>query len=433
MRKAMTTVDTWIRILLVAATLVGLAAPVVGQDDWDEPADLPIEIHGFVEGAVGARIVDDPTQPDDFLVNEARFRLDLAHYRDRAELYFKVDFLSDAVADKADIDVRQAALLLRVSPRLDVRLGRHVLTWGTGDLVFLNDLFPKDFVSFFIGRNDEFLKAPSVSLKSTFYITAANIDVVWTPVFEPDRFITGERLSYFSPAQGGLTSAGLTGPVEPREPERRIENGEFAGRLFRTVAGYELALYGYAGFAKQPRAFDPVANEPTFAKLAVYGASIRGNFAGGVTNVEGAWYDSYKDRDGNDPNLPNSQLRGLVGYERELFANFTTAFQYYIEWVLEHDTLIANSPFAQHEPEEARHVITARLTHQLRQQTLLLSLFAFFSPSDEDGHVRPAVEYKWSDAVTAALGANVMWGDEDTFFGQLEDNTNVYLRARYGF
>ena len=56
-------------------------------------------------------------------------------------------------------------------------------TWGTGDLVFLNDLFPKDFVSFFAGRDDEYLKAPGDALRITHYSKAVNIDFVWTPVF----------------------------------------------------------------------------------------------------------------------------------------------------------------------------------------------------------------------------------------------------------
>ena len=67
------------------------------------------------------------------------------------------------------------------------------------------------------------------------------------------------------------------------------------------------------------------------------------------------------------------------------------------------------------------------------QQTLTLSLFGYYSPNENDGYVRPVVSRDWSDSVIISLGANVMWGDEDTFFGQLADNTNVYFRARYSF
>jgi hypothetical protein len=422
--------------MLSSALLLGTAffaqGSALAQDDWDDEGDLPGAIHGFAEGAVGGRVVDNSTQPDDILLGEARFRLDLAHYGDRAELYFKGDFVADDVEGDTYIDIRQTAILLRAAGWLDIRAGRQVLTWGTGDLLFINDRFPKDFVSFFIGRADEYLKAPSNSLKTTFYSRFVNTDIVWTPVFTPDTYITGERLSYFDPSKPGRTSATETGgPLEVEEPAKLWENGEFAGRLFRNVRGYELAAYGYVGFAKQPVAFDTTTMMPTFSRLAIWGASARGNLLGGIGNIEGAYFDSYKDRDGTNPDLPNSEVRGLAGYERELVANLTTGLQYYFEWTLEYDSLLASSPAPEFAPEEIRHLITARLTQLLRQETLTLSLFVYYSLNEKDGYARPVVDYKWSDAVTATVGANLMWGDQHTFFGQLQDDSNVYARVRY--
>ncbi len=104
-----------------------------------------------------------------------------------------------------------------------------------------------------------------------------------------------------------------------------------------------------------------------------------------------------------------------------------------MEVTRDHDRLIANSATPQFEPDEARHTVTLRSTYQLRQQTVTLALFAFVSPSDEDTHLRPSLTYKWSDAVTLAAGANIMAGDQAAFFGQLERNSNAYVRVRYSF
>lgn len=395
--------------------------------------EFPVEIHGLLEVATGSRITDDPLQPDDFVLSEVRFRLDVSHYGDRSDLTFKGDFTADGVTGEVDLDIRQASITLQLAEWLDLRAGRQVLTWGTGDFVFLNDLFPKDFVSFFIGRDDEFLKAPSNALKFTAYSGTVNFDLVWTPMFEPDRFITGQRLSFFDPSAPGLVSATSMGqPLQSRLPRRELSNGEVAGRLFRTIGGYELSLYGYLGSTKQPLAFDPVANLATHSELGVYGGSVRGNLAGGIANLEGAYYDS-DDDDGTNPNIPNSQIRVLAGYERELVANVTAGAQYYLEWTQDYDDLIANASTPQFEPSEFRHTITMRLTHRLRQETLTLSLFGFFSPNDGDAHLRPSFNYKWSDAVTIAAGANIMLGDDATFFGQLENNSNAYLRIRYSY
>ncbi|MBN4048117.1 hypothetical protein JYU09_00895, partial [bacterium AH-315-O15] len=179
-----------------------------------------------------------------------------------------------------------------------------------------------------------------------------------------------------------------------------------------------MALYGYVGFTKQPLAFDPVGNVPTYSRLNAYGASVRGAVAGGVAHVETALYDGADDAS-DDPYVPNSQLRGLMGYERELAPDLTGAVQYYVEHVLDHDRLLAASSHPALEPSGTRHLITTRLTYRLLQQTLTASLFTFASPSDGDAYVRPSLSYAWSDALAAAGGANVMVGSDATFFGQL--------------
>ncbi len=410
----------------IAPVLVVWPVVAAGQE--------PVEIHGFGEAAVAGRFLENPVIADDFALAEARFRLDVSHFTDFAELSFKGDLIADDVIGDVEIDIRQAVITMHLSQWLDVRAGRQVLTWGTGDLVFLNDLFPKDFVSFFVGRDDEFLKAPSNSVKFSVYPRPASLDVVWTPVFTPDRYITGVRLSYFDASVPGLVSAESMGqPLTAALPPRTLGNGEFAGRLYRTFGGYELALYGHVGFTKRPLAFDPTLDTATFARLGAYGASVRGAVAGGIGNAEGSYYDSWDDRSGTDPNVPNSEVRGLLGYERELLANFTLGLQYYLQWTLGYDQLIANSPAPQFEPDELRHTFTLRTTYRFRRETMILSLFAFVSPSDRDTHLRPSFTYAWSDAVRLDLGANIMAGNESGFFGQLEESSNIYGRLRYSY
>ena len=126
-------------------------------------------------------------------------------------------------------------------------------------------------MSFFVGRDDEFLKAPSNAVKGIWYPGPVTLDVVRTPVFEPDRFITGERLSFFDPSEPGLVSAETMGqPFTAAPPAKQVGNGELAGRISGTVGGYELALYGYAGFTKSPLAFDRALD------MAVYCRQLRG-------------------------------------------------------------------------------------------------------------------------------------------------------------
>jgi hypothetical protein len=100
-------------------------APVAAgasDDKTDESffSKLPIETHGFYEVREGYRLQNDKYEKD-MSIMENRLQLDLSSYLD----------------------------------------------WA--DLIFINDLFPKDWESFFIGRDTEYLKAPSDAAKISLF------------------------------------------------------------------------------------------------------------------------------------------------------------------------------------------------------------------------------------------------------------------------
>ena len=135
----------------------------------------------------------DPAYSRTAILGEGRLQLETAKVWERGELSVVADFIGDGVMEEADLDIRRLRLTWALGSQVDVWVGRQVLTWGTGDMLFINDLFPKDWQSFFIGRDVEYLKAPSDAVKVGWYGDALNAEVVYTPQFEPDRFIRGER------------------------------------------------------------------------------------------------------------------------------------------------------------------------------------------------------------------------------------------------
>jgi hypothetical protein len=67
-------------------------------------------------------------------------------------------------------------------------------------------------------------------------------------------------------------------------------------------------------------------------------------------------------------------------------------------------------------------------------ETVTLSGFVFYSPTDEDMYLRLSTEYKYTDEVTLMAGANIFDGNyENTDFGQFAKNDNVYVKLTYGF
>ncbi|MCK5806245.1 MAG: hypothetical protein KAI66_25665, partial [Lentisphaeria bacterium] len=213
-----------------------------------------------------------------------------------------------------------------------------------------------------------------------------------------------------------------------------FEDYEIALRLYRNLHGYEYALYAYHGFWKDPKGYDMNTRQATFPDLSVFGASVRGTVGPGIGNAELGYYDSRDDRDGDDWLVPNSQFRFLVGYEQEIARDFTGGVQYYLEYMEDHGAYARNQPTGYPVADEDRHLLTLRLTKLLLQQNLSVSLFVYWSPSDKDAYLRPKVHYKVTDHLSVVAGGNVFLGEErHTFFGQFDDNTNVYAGARYSF
>lgn len=396
-----------------------------GDSQWDEETS-PWRWTGFVEGALGTRVEEAHPQAGDRSLGEVRARIETDHQSTHWRVLFKGELLYDQVGDHNGAHLRELALGFSPLSKLDVRAGRQVLTWGTGDLLFLNDLFPKDFESFFAGRDDEYLKAPADALRLTTYSDWLNADFVYAPDFEPDIYLNGERFSLFSPGAGANVSP------DPPLAALAPDGDEWALRLYRTLGSVEYAAYGYDGFFKQPTALNS-AGVPTFAPMRAIGASARWPGLGGLLNVETSYYDSKQDPDGDDPFIPNSQLRFLLGHERELISNLNLGLQYYVEYISDHRELIAASPNPEFEPDSWRQLVTSRLTFRTQQDRVIWSLHAFVSPDDHDWHLRPEVNWRYSDQWQFAAGARLFGGEQSTFFGQLKQNDSLFLRVRRYF
>jgi len=400
-------------------------------EEWGDEEKSGLQWTGFIEGALGSRWDTDPQTGSKGTLREFRARVETDWANDVLAIGFKGDALYDDIVEEFDIEIRDLTLTFSPGSNLDVKLGRQVLTWGTGDLLFLNDLFAKDWVSFFSGRDTEYLKAPSNSARFNLYTNLVNIDFAWTPVFESDNYLTGERFSFFSPLAGGKVAPNP--PLSADEPSQKFSNGEFALRLFKTLNGTEYALYGYRGFFKQPLGLNN-QQMPEFPPMTSVGASLRRTQWSGLFNAEVSYYFSRDDRSGTDPLVPNDQFRLLLGFEREADTNFNIGVQYFLEWTQDHDELIENSPTPQFEPDEYRHLFTTRLTYRALRDKLIWSLFAFYSPSDQDYYLRPKLTWRYSDQWLYEGGLSLFGGtDEHTFFGQLDDNSNAYLRIRFNY
>jgi hypothetical protein len=417
---------------LRAALFAGvLAAPVLAGD-----AHAQAEFHGYVQGNYTFRTADPDCPPGyDCAVMRADDRmqltLDLASADGRTGAFARVDLFYDGLGDSSGVDAREILADINLG-FLSARLGRQVITWGLGDLLFINDVFPKDWVAFLTGAPLEYLKLGSDALLVGAYSSSLNAEVVVIPVFQPDEVPSGSPLFFYDPAPTLTDWTVEKPPVE-------YQNIQTAGRAYRSFGRYEAALYASHGFYGTPAARPDDPSAPTsliffYPRLLTCGFTFQGPLASGVLSFEGGYYDSLDDPSGTDPYIVNSQVRGLAAYQMQPWAEASLSFQYYVEAMQDYAAYLDALPPGLAESDELRQVVTVRLRQFLLHQTMTTGFFALGSPSDEDLYVNPFVRYQLTDELWTEVGGNFFSGKEAaTAYGQFEDNSNVYLTARYGF
>ena len=422
------------------------------------------ELNGFVEYAISPRLLKNTgiSNTKDYVINESRIQLKYEHSSDEGELFFKVDFINDNVLNTTSLKVREAYFTATPFEWLDIKLGRQIQTWGVGDLMFINDVFQKDWISFFSGRSDEYLKTASDAIRLTAYPEMLGIeafDLSIMPNSQSDINIQTEgRFRSVNPIFAAYISSGIT--INNTLPTANAQkNAEFALRIkLKNIAGFTPSLYAYKGRWNNPYSmlFDGISQiTPFFSKLNVYGGSLRGQTLGGILSLETGFYDSRDDKNGDNPLIENSSFRFLALFETSLTTTLDLGIQYYSEIIQDYDKIEDgfNNPvgFADKDGmrDEVRGLFTLRLTQKLLNETLWLTWFSYFSPTDEDYFFRPRVKYEYSDNIRFIFTANIFdaFGDNNdkrkssngfpdyhnTMFGQFNKDKNINFTFRYIF
>ena len=385
-------------------------------------------LHGFIQGNYAPRISGEGPNSDRLLLGEERTQLELEARDLPAGVGFfaEAGFFHDDFDGEWDKDLRE--LYADYADRLfHVRVGRQILTWGIADLLFLNDLFPKNWTALFYGRPLEYMKEGSDALKIDLYPRWASVEVV-ASFFREDRLPGDKRFFFFNPLSRAKTAG-------RDKPGKRLGDVEVAARVSRYLLGVDTCVYGYYGFFRSPgmRPLSPQEVTFFFPRLAVYGFSIQGSAVGGVVGMEASYYDSLDDRTGTDPVIPNSQTRFVLNYQKQVWEEFTVGVQAYGEYMHHYGRYRESVPPGFRSEDRFRPMLTLRLTQFVWHQTLRLSFFAFYGPEGGDSYLIPEVKYNVTDQLWIALGANIFSGERRAFFGQFDRNVNIYSVIRYEF
>jgi hypothetical protein len=419
------------------------------QEQLLESGTSPWSLSGYFEleqaaNISGVGVHEELAKGHNFIISNQRLRLETIKTFIKGGVYAKFDFNHDAVTHYTEIDIRELRFQYRASDFLDLSVGRQISTWGVADMLFINDLFPKNWRANFTGRDMEMLKDPSNSLRLTSYINNSTVDLVYQPEFTPDVTPTGCRFGVYNPnAQAIVTNLNECSKYNPLDEKGDdLKGAEIAISIKTKIKDHELAFYAYDGFYKAPKGL--ISGSPLVGYhpgLQVFGVSDEGQWGPGIFTFEYGYYNSTEDKDGESYLIENSKHKYLVGYRLDINANLSVGGQWYQEKLQDYDKyktgfFAANPAGYAYRLAEYRNTYTLRLTYKAQQETLWFNFFAYLRIEDEDSFSKFEVSKKFSDNFKLTVGLNIFTGKDnylDREFGMLRADDNAFIRMNYSF
>ncbi|MCB9283179.1 MAG: hypothetical protein H6563_03825 [Lewinellaceae bacterium] len=325
------------------------------------------------------------------------------------------------------------------SEKLDLYLGNQIVTWGRTDgFNPTNCITPRDY--FFLTSEPDDQTLPNFMLRAKYHLS-------------PALYLEGIAIPYFRPSvyRYDLFDMGDNAHFEQAEwPEKSFRNGALAARLngeFSRI-GFSLSYFNgydpFYGFGIQSvdmtQFMDPqIAYQPAFFRKHALGADFALPLGAWIARGELAW----KWTQGYDTLMyvPHPGLSYVLGIERNFWditvlaqyiGQYTHNFQEIREPVLENpldpvalfayiqaridyeSTLFNRKIFQQQEP--TNHALFLSLSRAFAHEALRAELSGYYNITSEEYLVRPRLSWKITDALTTAVGAQIMGGPKASIF-----------------
>jgi len=236
--------------------------------------------------------------------------------------------------------------------------------------------------------------------------------------------------------------------VEKR-PAPTLANTEFAFKFNRTGGSVDWSLSYFHGYSLLPSAGLPASPEAVsslvlrYDKIDVVGADFARNYGRYGFRGEAAYFFT-SDHRGNDPFVKNPYLFLVLGGDRTFFDNLNVNLQFVGHWVNNFtDPETIADPVISNIAEQ--NVITAvqqdRWSYGLSScvsktwwnDTLEAEILVFVNFTRWVSYVRPLISYAFTDHIKCTIGADIYTGNNQTGFGQLKRNQNIYMELSYRF
>jgi len=357
-------------------------------------------------------------------------------------VYALQDDYSEAARDEYETELvlRELYLDARLG-NLDLRLGRQQVVWGEAIGLRITDVVnPQDFREFIL---DDFVDSRIPLWMARFDLPLGSwlLEALWVPDLEPNKpAVPGSEWEF---TMGGAAPSPdvLVVQDELRYPAQNLENSEWGLRASGYWKGWDLTGSYFHSWDDAPTyhshfvpggpegALPTLVLSPEHHRLHTLGATFARPVGSFVFRGEMAYYlqKFFATLDPLDADgvAQKSYLYYMIGADYDLSGSLSLNGQFIQRYILGHDAFLAE--------DELQNIFSLYLRADLLRETLHATLLAAYSADSGGSWVNPELEYDYSDRISLTLGADILGGGPDDFFGQFDDNDRVFVELKYAF
>ena len=407
-----------------------------------------MEFSGFYQNWMAVRAAEE----NDIMLIRNRVRLDGNLYGETVGGYFSIDIRNDGTSGEYDFETsfREAYVDLFFS-NVEFRLGKQQVVWGKADGVFINDIVCPLDMSMFLLQDFDNIRMGLPMAKANLYLGNWMLEGLWIPKFEPWQFAEAGSDWEFTlsvPPDTVLVSMEelwVPNAIHLNDeilPIGNQENSEFGLRFSTFLLGADLSLLYLNGYSDHPVAqvdsvtmiIDPTFGipiqmdtylSPIYYSSPMYGLNFSRPLFSTIVRGEMGYYADRRFSNEDMQTVASDYFSGMMGLDFTGPLGSSISFQAIHRQIMDYKSGMVD--------DKTEQMATATISGSFLRETVIASVLGLADVNEDAGLGRLDVSYAWSDALRISLGGFLLWGNEDTLFGQFDVNDNIYLKIKYSF
>ena len=384
--------------------------------------ELSLQLNGFVDSYHALQL----QSPHQIMSSRTRARLELHANYGEASLFSSVNLAYNGIIKDQTGAFLREAYFDYAGRFLEVKAGRQIITWGVADGLRITDLIsPMDYTEFMANDYDD-IRVPVNAINLKYPGESFSAEVVFVPV--PEYFVlpTSDDNPWQMTALNGM-QMDLSGT-----PAKRIKNSEIGGRLRFFLENLDFSLTALHTYNKSPVTI--ASYNPQQQKAVIKGIYEPLNVIGGDVSIPAgeivirgevaAYFGEPIALKNSMDYRYRSSFNALLGIDWYAGDNWTVMAQYMHKVIMDYREVLGT--------EQNTSMITARISKEVLNNTLKLSVYGMFDVDNVGFYVRPAADYLLSDQITLSLGADWLGGKRGTF-KTYKKNTQIWVKGKYFF